>query len=122
MVDYLSKKGFEEWLTKISLYVYFSYIFAFPANMHLFKVNNRNTRESYEICSDLTIKPPERRYWGRSDVCIVNIEHISHFSLVFFLPVSFCSDFCWAAKYFVRIMKVFTPKTNSRKIDGNCLI
>ena len=27
----------------------------FPANLYLFKVNIRNTRESYEICSELKI-------------------------------------------------------------------
>ena len=27
----------------------------------------------------LTIKTPEQRQWGRSDVVIVNFEHISHF-------------------------------------------
>ena len=32
-----------------------------PANIYLFKVNNRNTRKRYEICSKLTIKTPERR-------------------------------------------------------------
>ena len=32
-----------------------------PANIYLFKVKNRNTRKSCEICSKLTIKTPERR-------------------------------------------------------------
>ena len=32
-----------------------------PANIYLFKVNNRNTRTRCEICSKLTIKTPERR-------------------------------------------------------------
>ena len=32
----------------------------FPANIYLFKVNNRNTRKRCEICSKLTIKTPER--------------------------------------------------------------
>ena len=30
-------------------------------NIHLFKVNSRNTRKRCEICSKLTIKTPERR-------------------------------------------------------------
>ena len=34
----------------------------FPANIDLFKVNYRNTRKRYEICSKLTIKKPERRH------------------------------------------------------------
>ena len=33
-----------------------------PANIYLFKVNNRNTRKSCEICLKLTIKTPERRH------------------------------------------------------------
>ena len=31
-------------------------------NINLFKVNNRNTRKKFEICSKLTIKTPERRH------------------------------------------------------------
>ena len=30
-----------------------------PAGIYLFKVNNRNTRTRYEICSKLAIKTPE---------------------------------------------------------------
>ena len=44
----------------------------FLAGIYLLKVNNRNTRTRYEICSKLTIKTPER-------------EHISHLVLVFLL-------------------------------------
>ena len=54
-----------------------------PAGIYLFKVNNRNTRTSCEICSKLTIVIPERR--RRSGNFIVNIEHISHLVLVFLL-------------------------------------
>ena len=32
------------------------------ANIYLFKVNNRNNRKRGEICSQLTIKTPERRH------------------------------------------------------------
>ena len=31
---------------------------SFPAGIYLLKVNNRNTRAKYEICSKLTIKTP----------------------------------------------------------------
>ena len=34
-----------------------------PANIYLFKVNNRSTRKRCEICSKLTIKTPERCQW-----------------------------------------------------------
>ena len=30
----------------------------FSANIYLFKVSNRNTRKSCEMCSNLTIKTP----------------------------------------------------------------
>ena len=33
-----------------------------PVSNYMFKVNNRNTRTSCEICSKLTVKTPERRY------------------------------------------------------------
>ena len=49
-----------------------------PAGIYLLKVNNRNTRTRCEICSELTIKIPERRQWRRSGIFIVNFEHISH--------------------------------------------
>ena len=39
---------------------------------YMFKVNNRNIRARYEICSNLTIKTPERRLCRRSGVFIVN--------------------------------------------------
>ena len=54
-----------------------------PAGIYMFKVNNRNTRTKCEISSKLTIKTPERRYWRRFGVFIVNFEHISHLVLVF---------------------------------------
>ena len=53
-----------------------------PAYIYLFKVNNRNTRKKCEIYLKLTTKAPERR---KSDVFIVNFEHISHLFLVFLL-------------------------------------
>ena len=31
----------------------------FPANIYLFKANDRNTRKRSETCSKLTIKTPE---------------------------------------------------------------
>ena len=55
--------------------------FPFPANIYLFKVNNRNIRKSCEICSKLTLKSPEPRV----GVFIVNFEHISQLFLMFLL-------------------------------------
>ena len=42
----------------------------YPANIYLFKVNNRNSK--------LTRKAPERHNWRRSGVFIVNFKYISH--------------------------------------------
>ena len=50
--------------------------------MYLLKVDNKNTRARYEICSKLTIKTPERRHWlwtyftPYSSDFVVNFEHI----------------------------------------------
>ena len=56
-----------------------------PIRNYMFKVNNRNTRTRCEICSKLTMKTPEQRYWHHSGVFIVNFDHISHLVLVFLL-------------------------------------
>ena len=45
-------------------------------NNHFFKVNNKNSRKSCEICSKLTINVV---------LVFINFEHISHLSLVFLL-------------------------------------
>ena len=45
-----------------------------PACIYMLKVNNRNTRTRYEICSKLTIKIPERSHC--SSVSIVNFEYV----------------------------------------------
>ena len=57
----------------------------FPAGIYQLRVNNRNTRTRCEICSNLSIKTPERHQWRRSGIFIVNFEHISHLVLVFLL-------------------------------------
>ena len=49
-----------------------------PSAIYLLKVNNRNGRTRCEICSNLTIKTPERRQWRRFGVFIINFEHIWH--------------------------------------------
>ena len=54
------------------------YVFALlkwncPANICLLKVTNNN-RKRFEICSNVTIKTPKRRYWRHSGVFIVTFE------------------------------------------------
>ena len=48
----------------------------------MFKVNNKNTRTRFEVCSKLTIETPARCQWRHPGVFIVNFEHISHLVLV----------------------------------------
>ena len=54
------------------------------ADNYVSKVNNKNFRTKYEICSKLTIKT-QRRQMRRSIVLIVNFEHITHLVLKFLL-------------------------------------
>ena len=51
--------------------------FLFPADIYMFKVNNRNTRTRCKICSKLTIKTPERRHTPCSSVSNVNSEQVN---------------------------------------------
>ena len=53
-----------------------------PANIFLFKVANGNIKKRNEICSNSTIKTPERRRYG---VFIVNCKHVSPLFLAFVL-------------------------------------
>ena len=57
----------------------------FLAGIYLVKINNRNTRTRYEICSKLTMKTPEWCHWRRSGVFIVNFEHVLRLVLMFLL-------------------------------------
>ena len=45
-----------------------------PANIHLFKFSNRNSRERCEICSKLTIKTPEERHSRRPGVLLLTLN------------------------------------------------
>ena len=70
---------------KISMDILDRKIIHYPASIYLPKVNNRDTRTRFEICSKLTMKTLERRHWRRSGVFIVNFELVSHLALVFLL-------------------------------------
>ena len=59
--------------------------FKVPAGNYMFRVSNRNTRTRCELCSKLTRQILERRHWRRSNIFIVNFEHISHLVLIVFL-------------------------------------
>ena len=51
-----------------------------PAGNYMFKFNNRNTKTRGVICSDCKICPCRR-----SDLFIINFQHISHLVIVFLL-------------------------------------
>ena len=55
-------------------------------NNYMFKFNNRTTRKSFDINSELTTKTPKSRYSLCFGVFIVELEHISYFfSTVLFI-------------------------------------
>ena len=39
--------------------------------IYIFKVNNRNNKKMYKVCSKLTIRTPERRWWCISHTVLV---------------------------------------------------
>ena len=55
--------GCKIWLTVRTLFIALTVIktWYYPASNYMSKVNNRNNRTRFEICSKLTIKTPERR-------------------------------------------------------------
>ena len=55
---------------------------SYQACIYLLKVDNKNAKTRFEICSKLEIKTPE---WRRSVAFIVNFGLISHIVLVFLL-------------------------------------
>ena len=71
------------WIFKIMLQKPSHGFCANPVGIYLLKVNNRNTRRRYEICSKLTINTPARRQWHHSGAFIVNFEDISRFFVDF---------------------------------------
>ena len=65
-------------IAKCASFVFSFLILCSSAGNFMFKVNNRNTRTRCEICSNLTIKIPERCHYFTpySSVSIVNFEHV----------------------------------------------
>ena len=98
--------------TWVTLWYYLHFLYWNPAGNYIFKVNNRNTITRCEICSKLTIKTPEWRYWLLSEV-------VSHLALVFLLltlsrlmPVEKYQDF----PKWLEIAHIIENMTNPRDI------
>ena len=67
-VKMVSLKGMPCILSLSSILDYYS-----PTGNYIFKVNSRNTRTRYEVCSKLKIKTPEPLFW--SLLLTLNIFH-----------------------------------------------
>ena len=59
--------------------------FIYEFNKEIIAFLDKKVAQLAFACSKLTIKTPERRYWCRSGVFLVNFEHTSHPVLVFLL-------------------------------------
>ena len=77
---WLSQLNAFETFCKCFIANYNHYANTIPANIYLFKINNRKIRKRCETCSKLTIKPLGR---CRSGVFLVNVKQTSQIFLVF---------------------------------------
>ena len=88
---------FAYWISHESLFGKIKRKFISPIKIYLFKLNNRNTRKKFEVCSKLTTKT--RRHCRLFGVFIVNFERISQLivaivSIVNFKQVNSCWQSC----------------------------
>ena len=101
----------------------------FLVGNYVFKVNNRNTKSRYEICSNLTIKITEWRHWHRSGVFIVRTYFTPCFtvSLVNFEQLNAGLVISWSAYRLLKpVQCVKAASRNSNKkhaqFENNCNI
>ena len=71
------------------------------ANMYLFKSNNINAGKRCETCSELTVKTPEWRHWGRFGVFIVKV---STFFYCFYCWLWVCICFLGMSRFLHRLL------------------
>ena len=57
----------------------------FPTNKDLHKVNYKNTRKRWKICSKLTLKTPEKLHWRHSGVFIAKL--LTYSAPFFWVPI-----------------------------------
>ena len=99
-----------------------------PANIYLFKVNNRNIKIKSEICSKLTKKTPEQCHCRRSAIFIVKFKYFSFCTVDFELvhvcwpysPVLMCSKSCYFPFWILPSLsrQVHTCSRNTRTRRG----
>ena len=108
--------------------------FSLPANVYLFKVNNRNIRKRCGICLKLTIKTPERRQWLGSGVFIAKdavsgleqllatesplkmIKNTFYFTLKALFVLKIFNFFSWLFSYVVK--RSFKRQTGDTSSDN----
>ena len=105
-----------------------------PANVYLFKVNNRNIRKRCGICLKLTTKTPERRQWLGSGVFITKdavsglkqllatesplkvIKNYFYFTLKALFVLKIFNFFSWLFSYVVK--QSFKRQTSDTSSDN----
>ena len=86
-----------------------------PADIHLLKVNNGNTRTIYEIYSNVTTKTPGRHHRRLSGIFIVTFQEISHIVLVF--PLLPLNKKMLAGELFPQKLAVYTALKKCVSLD-----
>ena len=94
------------------------------ANIYLFKVNCRNTRKRYGMCSKSAIKTSKQGQWRLSAVFSGNFEHISHLFLVFLLlnlNKQKFSELCWNKTWCLSSSKAWKNSFMRQKHTGKLI-
>ena len=76
-----------------------------PGNIYLYKVNNRSSWKRCDICPKLTIITLEQGHW-RTDVFMVDFEHISHLFLVLLLLAFKQVTVSWEVAWSIKMVKL----------------
>ena len=107
----------------------FVYMAQNPVNIYLFKFNNRNTREKWEICSKATIKTSKRCQWCQQCRCQVSWMIQAVFRYTFLLLASFSlfsrdSDPCKTSQDIIKKQVIFEnwPKVRFIFLNITCLL
>ena len=82
----------------------------------LFKVNNKSTRTSCELCSKLATKASGRCHCSRSDLFIFNFEHFSWVVLMFLLLIVnkyWSAGRCSWNNWYIETWRIYTIKNLS---------
>ena len=76
------------------------------ASIYLLKISNKNTRTICEICSELSVKTPERHCSGV--FIFVNLKHISYIVLSVFIVNFKAGPQFWNPRNFLAWFSIYT--------------